>query len=87
MRVSTIAVTSRPTGDAGTDDGAAQRVAKEAGAGRVRRMHRRLVTEPAQRVAKLKGVHDAAARIGRMGEDGDAQARLHAIACRGLECE
>jgi glycosyltransferase A (GT-A) superfamily protein (DUF2064 family) len=44
-------------------------------------MDRRLVTEAMQRVAELERMHDAAARIGRMGKDGDAQRLRHASAC------
>src|SRR5687767_9408643 len=42
-------------------------------------MHHRLMAELHQRVGELQRMHHAAARIGGMGEYGDAQ-RLHAAA-------
>ena len=54
------------------------RVAEEACAARVRRMHRHVVAEPGERIAELERMHDPATRVGRMGEDGDAQRQRHA---------
>ncbi len=76
MRVSTIATTSRPAGDGSNARGPAGRVAEKARAGRIRRVHRRLMTEAAKRVAELERMHDAAARVGRVRQNRDAQRLL-----------
>ena len=69
---------SRPTGAPERTTSRTARSRKKPAPLVVRRKNRRLVTKTGQRVAKLKRVHDAAARIGRMGEDGNAQLRPHA---------
>jgi hypothetical protein len=43
-------------------------------------MNRCVVTEAAQRIAEFESMHHAAARIGRVGENRDAQAPRHASA-------
>ena len=83
MRVSTIAGTfPRPTERAATHDGGANVCAEESGARRVRSKNRRLVAKAGERIAELERMHHPAARIGRMGEDGDAQRLLHANVLR-----
>ncbi len=74
----TISVMSAPDGRGGHAQGGAQARAEEAGAFRVGRVDDGLMAEAGERVAELQRMHHAAARIGGMGEDGDAQRAAHA---------
>ena len=54
-------------------DRGSERRAKEAAAGGIRRVYHRFMTQPGQSVGKLEGMYDTAARIGRVGENGNSQ--------------
>jgi hypothetical protein len=58
----------------------AGRIAEKARARRIRRVHGRLMTEAAKRLAELERMHHAAARVGRVRQNRDAQRLDHANA-------
>ncbi len=70
-----VAVDARPRRRHRHQFDAAARVAKHRLARRGRRHHRHLVAGAGQRAAEFEHVHHAAARVHRMGQQGDAQAR------------
>ncbi len=58
----------------------AGRVAEKARARRIRRVHGRLMTQTAKRLAELERMYHAAARVGRVRQNRDAQRSSHANA-------
>src|ERR1700751_2157054 len=68
-------------------DRAAEWAAEESLAAGVRRMHRYLVTHAGERAAQFEGMNDAAARDGRMCENGDPQPTgfAHSMASSGAQ--
>ncbi len=56
----------------------ADRAAKETGAAGVGGKDPQFMPKALERVAKFQRMHDPAARISRMGENGDAQGSAHA---------
>ena len=70
---------AKADGPRGDRHGLADGAPEEALAPRIGRMHDAFVTRGDERVRQFQGVYDAAPRIRRMGEDGDAERpRVHA---------